>query len=169
MLHIFLNEETQNYIITCKCYDKYSELFIQYKFVSNKLMLFYKFYFMTECKKIKLQLINIQIGTTIRYARLKAKISQEKLASSIGYTSTMVGRIERFENTSGWDKIFSIAEVLNVNFCNLFILQTEKELLEIVAESYKLEEKLNQEKMDYYDFLKRTIVKNYVLLAKCKD
>ena len=124
---------------------------------------------MTERKKLELLLLNIQIGTFIRHARLKAKISQENLASSIGYTSTMVGRVERFENISGWDKIFSIAQELKIDYCSLFILHTEKELLSIVAQSYKLEEKLNQEKIDYYDFLKRTIIKNYALLAKCKD
>ncbi len=124
---------------------------------------------MTEYKKIELQLINIQIGTIIRYARLKTKISQDKLGSSIGYTDKMIGRIERFENMSGWDKIFSIAQELNLNFGSLFILKTEKELLSIVEESYKLEVKLNQDKIDFHNFLKRTIVKNYVLLAKCKD
>jgi hypothetical protein len=46
--------------------------------------------------------------------------------------------VERFENVSGWDKIFSIAQELNINFCNLFILYTEKELLSIVEKSYKL-------------------------------
>jgi transcriptional regulator with XRE-family HTH domain len=123
---------------------------------------------MKEYKKIKLELLNIQIGCTLRHARLKTEISQQNLATSLGYTSTMVGRVERFENISGWDKIFSIAQELKVNYCNLFILQSQDELLAIVDQSYKLEEKLNQDKRDYYEFLRKTIIKNYILLSKAK-
>ena len=124
---------------------------------------------MLEINKLRLQLINIQIGCVFRYARLKRGISQDDLDLLIGYSSTMIGRVERFENFSGWDKIYTISEELNENFDKLFILKTESELLDIVSESFKLEDRLNQDKIDYYDFLKKTIKNNFTLLAKFKD
>ncbi|UFH34914.1 helix-turn-helix domain-containing protein [Flavobacterium acetivorans] len=124
---------------------------------------------MLEINKLRLQLINIQIGCIFRYARLKRGISQDDLGLLIGYSSTMIGRVERFENFSGWDKIYTISEELNENFDKLFILKTESELLDIVSESFKLEDRLNQDKIDYYDFLKKTIKNNFTLLTKFKD
>ena len=124
---------------------------------------------MLEINKLRLQLINIQIGCVFRYARLKRGISQDDLGLLIGYSSTMIGRVERFENFSGWDKIYTISEELNENFDKLFILKTESELLDIVSESFKLEDRLNQDKIDYYDFLKKTIKNNFTLLTKFKD
>ena len=124
---------------------------------------------MLEINKLRLQLINIQIGCVFRYARLKRGISQDDLGLLIGYSSTMIGRVERFENFSGWDKIYTISEELNENFDKLFILKSESELLNIVSESFKLEDRLNQEKIDYYDFLKKTIKNNFALLKKIKD
>lgn len=123
---------------------------------------------MREYKKVELEILNIQIGCILRYARLISKLSQQDLGLSLGYTSVMIGRVERFENISGWDKIFYIAEKLEVNFHELFILKTKDELLKIIEESLKLEVKLNQEKRDYYEFLKKTVVKNYDLLSKLK-
>ena len=124
---------------------------------------------MLEINKLRLQLINIQIGCVFRYGRLKRGISQDDLGLLIGYSSTMIGRVERFENFSGWDKIYTISEELNENFDKLFILKTESELLDIVSESFKLEDRLNQDKIDYYDFLKKTITNNFTLLKKFKD
>jgi transcriptional regulator with XRE-family HTH domain len=124
---------------------------------------------MLEINKLRLQLINIQIGCVFRYARLRRGISQDDLGLLIGYSSTMIGRVERFENFSGWDKIYTISEELNENFDKLFILKTELELLNIVSESFKLEDRLNQDKIDYYDFLKKTIKNNFTLLTKFKD
>ncbi len=149
-------------------FDKYNKKVIRYKYVSNNFSLFFKFYFMREYKKIELEILNIQIGCVLRYARLFSKLSQQDLGSSLGYTSVMIGRVERFENISGWDKIYYIAEKLEVNFHELFILKTKDELLKIIEESLKLEVKLNQEKRDYYEFLKKTVVKNYDLLSKFK-
>lgn len=123
---------------------------------------------MREYKKVELEILNIQIGCVLRYARLLLKLSQQDLGTSLGYTSVMIGRVERFENISGWDKIFYIAEKLGVNFHELFILKTKDELLNIIEESLKLEVKLNQEKRDYYEFLKKTIIRNYDLLYKLK-
>lgn len=124
---------------------------------------------MLEFNKLRLQIINIQIGCLFRYARLKRGISQGDLGLLIGYTSTMIGRVERFENFSGWDKIYTISKELNENFDKLYVLKTEAELLEIINESFKLEDRLNQEKIDYYDFLKKTIKNNFALLNKIKD
>lgn len=132
-------------------------------------MLFLKIYFMLEYNKLELQMINIQIGCVFRFARLKKGISQQDLGTNIGYTSTMIGRVERFENFSGWDKIFTIAIELNENFEGLFILKTKNEILEIVEKSFKLEDRLNQDKIDYYEFLRRTIDNNFNLLNKYKD
>lgn len=123
---------------------------------------------MREYKKVELEILNIQIGCILRYSRLLLKLSQQDLGTSLGYTSVMIGRVERFENISGWDKIFYISERLEVNFHELFILKTKDELLQIIEESLKLEVKLNQEKRDYYEFLKKTVIKNYNLLSKLK-
>jgi transcriptional regulator with XRE-family HTH domain len=123
---------------------------------------------MKEYKKVELEILNIQIGCILRHARLLSKLSQQDLGMSLGYTSVMIGRVERFENISGWDKIFFIAEKLEVDFHELFILKTKNELLTIIEESFKLEVKLNQEKRDYYEFLKKTIIRNYDLLSKLK-
>ena len=123
---------------------------------------------MREYKKVELEILNIQIGCILRYSRLLLKLSQQDLGTSLGYTSVMIGRVERFENISGWDKIFYISERLEVNFHELFILKTKDELLQIIEESLKLEVKLNQEKRDYYEFLKKTVIKNYDLLSKLK-
>lgn len=131
-------------------------------------MFFFKFYRMTDYQKVEIELLNIQIGCLLRHARLKSKLSQQNFASSIGYTSTMIGRVERSENFSSWDKIFFISQKLKVNYCNLFNLRTQEDLLKIVEESYILETKLNQEKKDYYEFLRKDIIRIFKLLAKNK-
>ena len=46
-------------------------------------------------------------------------------------------------------------------FLQLFKLQSKQELLSIVEESFKLEDKLTQEKKEYYSSLKETIVNKY--------
>lgn len=121
---------------------------------------------MREYTKVEIHLLNIQIGCILRLARLKKKLSQHNLGLLLGYNSTMIGRVERFENVSGWDKIFSISQQLNVNYCNLFILKNKDALISIVNESFQMEEKLTQEKIDYYNFLKKTIISNFDLLSK---
>jgi transcriptional regulator with XRE-family HTH domain len=121
---------------------------------------------MRTYSEAELQLINIQIGCMLRLARLKQKLSQFALGVKIDYTSTMIGRIERFENVSGWDKIYTISQYLNVDYCRLFVLKSKESLLSIVEESFKLEEKLTQEKIDYYNFLKKTIINKFDLLEK---
>lgn len=104
----------------------------------------------------------------LRLARLKKKLSQQNLALILGYNSTLVGRVERFENVSSWDKIFLISQQLDIDFCNLFILKNKDALIAIVEESFRLEEKLTKEKTDYYKFLKKTIIIKFDLLRKNK-
>ena len=84
-------------------------------------------------------------------------MSQHELSLILGSNPTMVERVERFENISGWDKIYAISQQLDVNFCDLFILKKKDELLSIVEESLKLENKLTKDKKNYYIFLKKTI------------
>ncbi len=112
---------------------------------------------MKKYSEIELNLLNIQIGCILRFARLKKGLSQHSLSLNLGTNPTMVGRVERFESTSSWDKIYSISQQLNLDFCNLFELKSKNELLSIVNESIKLEEKLTEEKKEYYKNLKITI------------
>lgn len=116
---------------------------------------------MTRYSEIELNLINIQIGCVIRLARLKRNLSQHELSLIIGTNPTMVGRVERFENESSWNKIYSISQQLDIDFFNLFILKSKKELLAIVEESLSLEEKLTQVKREYYTVLTETIRKKF--------
>jgi transcriptional regulator with XRE-family HTH domain len=124
---------------------------------------------MGKSTTIELNLINLQIGCILRLARLKQNLSQYKLGVKIDYTSTMIGRVERAEGVSGWDKIYTISQYLNVNFDSLFTLKSRDSLILIVDESFKLEEKLTQEKIDYYKYLKKTIKNQFDLLEKEKN
>ncbi|TGV00743.1 helix-turn-helix domain-containing protein [Flavivirga rizhaonensis] len=121
---------------------------------------------MRKYDEIELHLLNIQIGCVLRLARLEKGLSQHSLSLMLGSNPTMVGRVERFENVSSWDKIYSISEQLDVDFCSLFILKSKDDLLSIVEASLKLESKLTQDKRDYYTFLKTTITNKYDLLKK---
>lgn len=116
--------------------------------------------------EVELEILNIQIGCMLRLARLKKNLSQLDLSLLIGSNPTMIGRIERFENVSGWDKIVSLSQRLNVDFYSLFDLKNEDDLLSIIEESFALENKLTQEKKDYYAFLKKEIITRYNLLPK---
>ncbi|MGQ2981861.1 XRE family transcriptional regulator [Flavobacterium sp.] len=109
----------------------------------------------------EIKLLNLQIGCVLRLARLKKGLSQHSLSLSLGSNSTMVGRIERAENISGWDRIFLICQHLDVDFCSLFKLKSKDDLLAIVDESYKLEDKLTIEKAAYYNTLKKAISKQF--------
>lgn len=114
----------------------------------------------------EIKLLNIQIGCILRLARLKKGLSQHDLSLLLGSNPTMIGRIERFENISSWDKIYSISQQLDVNFSELFTLRSKDELLSIVEESLKLEDKLTLDKREYYSILKSTITKKYSLFQK---
>lgn len=141
---------------------------IRYNFVSNNLIFFLKFYFMRKFSEIELSIIGIQIGCVLRLARLEQKLSQHDLALVLGYTSTMIGRIERFENATSWDKILLISRQLNINHCDLFILKNRQDLISIVDQSLNLDDKLTQEKLDYYNFLKKNILSKFELLERQK-
>lgn len=112
---------------------------------------------MKKYNKNEIELINIQIGCVLRYSRLKKGLSQHELALQLDMNPTTIGRIERFENVSSWDKIFILSQKLNINFCNLFNLMDKVDLLTIIENSLRLEEKLTQDKKDYYSFLRKTI------------
>lgn len=119
---------------------------------------------MRKYGEIELQLLSIQIGCIIRLARHKKGLSQLSLSLLLGTNPTMIGRIERFETISGWDKILSISQELEVDFCSLFKLKSEKDLLAVLRESISLEEKLTVDKKNYYDNLIMTIKKNYITI-----
>lgn len=146
--------------ITKKC--------IRYNFVSNNIIFFLKFYLMRKFSEIEIYIIGIQIGCLLRLARLQQKLSQHDLGLLVGFTSTMIGRIERFENVSSWDKILLISTQLNINHCDLFILKNRQDLISIVDQSVNLDDKLSQEKLDYYNFLKRNILNKFELLERQK-
>ncbi|WP_335965124.1 helix-turn-helix transcriptional regulator [Galbibacter sp. PAP.153] len=109
----------------------------------------------------ELELLAIQIGCIIRLSRLENKLSQEELALLVGTNSTRIGRIERAEHISGWDKLLLICQQLKIDFTGLFSLKTKRELLIIIEDSFNLEERLNQDKKDYYSFLKKIVSKKY--------
>lgn len=121
---------------------------------------------MRKYSQVELELLNIQIGCVLRLARLRKGLSQHTLSLALGSNPTMVGRVERSENVSGWDKILSISQQLDIDFCCLFILKGKDELLSIVEDSFKLEEKLTHEKGEYYSSLKAIITNKYNLLKK---
>lgn len=121
---------------------------------------------MRKYNEDELKLINIQIGCLLRLARLKKGLSQHNLSLILGSNPTMVGRIERFENISSWDKLYSISQQLDIDFCDLFNLRSKDELLSIVDESFKLEDKLTVEKKEYYSILKTTITRGYNSVQK---
>lgn len=129
---------------------------------------FLKFYFMRKYNEVEIELLNIQIGCVLRLGRLKKGLSQHNLSLILGFNPTMIGRVERAENISGWDKLLSISQELEIDFCGLFILMGKNELLSIVKESLKLEDKLTQEKREYYSFLKTLISNKYDLLTKAQ-
>lgn len=121
---------------------------------------------METASEIELNLINLQIGCMLRLARLKQNFSQHSLGVRIGYTSTMIGRVERAESVSGWDKIYTISRYLRIDFKSLFVLKSLESLILIVEESFNLEVKLTQEKIDYYNFLKKSLRAKFDFLAK---
>lgn len=109
----------------------------------------------------ELKLLNIQIGCVLRLERLRKGLSQEDLAVLLDSNSTMIGRIERSKNESGWSKIFLISQELEINYCDLFVLMRKDELLAIVEQSLVLESKLTAEKERYFIKLKIEIVNQY--------
>ncbi|REE27266.1 hypothetical protein DFQ09_10194 [Winogradskyella pacifica] len=116
---------------------------------------------MIKYNEKELQLLNIQIGCVLRLARLKQELSQLTLSLMLNSNPTMVGRVERFENVSSWDKIYIISQLLDIDFCELFVLKSKDRLLSILEESINLEDKLTKEKRNYYSSLKSKIINEY--------
>lgn len=101
----------------------------------------------------EIRLLAIQIGCMIRLGRLKKKYSQLDFSNIIDSNPTLIGRIERASHVAGWDKILLIAQQLDLDLNNLFTLKKKDEIISIIKESYKLEEKLNKNKEEYYSSL----------------
>ncbi|WP_461534421.1 helix-turn-helix transcriptional regulator [Sinomicrobium sp.] len=116
---------------------------------------------MKKYSEAELELLNIQIGCMLRLSRLQKGLSQFVLAEQLNSNPTAIGRIERFEHSSPWDKIYAISQILEIEFCELFILKDKKELLSIVKETLKLETKLTEEKERYYKSLENLIAKKF--------
>lgn len=69
--------------------------------------------------------VNIYVGFTIKFKRLKLRLSQFQLAVNVGSNNTSIGRIERAEHFSRWDKIITITQYLD--FCELMEIKDKKE------------------------------------------
>ncbi len=120
---------------------------------------------MDKSPQIKIELINIQLGCMLKVARLKKNLSQHDLALTLDTNPTAIGRIERAEVISGWDKIFKLAEELQIDFAMLFSLQPENYLLGLIEEIIHLEEKLTSEKEKYYSNLKQEVKEKFRKLS----
>lgn len=113
---------------------------------------------MRKYTKSEIDLMNIQIGSMLRLARLQKGLSQLDLALSLEFNATLIGRIERSEGISGWDKILLIAQKLDIDICDLFELKKKTEILNVLEQALQLEEKLTEEKRSYYEALKNKII-----------
>lgn len=112
------------------------------------------------------QLVNIYIGLTIKLCRLKKGLSQLQFANLIDSNNTAIGRIERAEHFSAWDKILYVCQYLGIDFSSLLAVKSKKSLLSIVDECYELETKLTKEKDIYYKELRLRIEKLFRKLDK---
>ena len=120
---------------------------------------------MNDGENIEIQLLNIQIGCILRLSRLRIGKSQHDISIVLGTNSTLIGRIERAENMSSWEKIYSMSKSLNTNFCNLFELMDEEALLAVIDESLAYEVKLTNDKLRYYVSLKKQVFDLYKILV----
>lgn len=123
---------------------------------------------MNEYPKDLLELLNIQIGCIVKINRLRKGISQHELSVVLELNPTAIGRIERAEVTSGWDRIYILCHELNIPFSNLFDLLPEKDLLLIVDEILSLDQKLNDEKKEFYQTLISKIKDKYTRLKRLR-
>ena len=105
----------------------------------------------------ELQLVNIHIGLSIKLDRLKKELSQLDFADTVETSNTAIGRIERAEHYSSWDKVLILSQHLDLNFSSLFLVKAKDDLLNLVDECYKLEDKLTKEKKKYYTDLRKRI------------
>lgn len=107
----------------------------------------------------ELELLNIQIGCIIKLTRLKKKISQESLGLLIDADKTKIARLEKNAHATNWTTIYLVSQELGIDFSNLFILKSKKEILSVIEECFKLDNKLTTIKIKYYEDLKKTILK----------
>jgi transcriptional regulator with XRE-family HTH domain len=119
---------------------------------------------MKEYPREYIELLNIQIGCLLKVNRLRSKKSQHDLALVLESNPTAIGRIERAEVISGWDRIYILSQELKIPFSDLFVLLPEKKLLLIIDEILGLEQKLNDEKKEFYRTLISKIIEKYTRL-----
>ncbi len=72
------------------------------------------------------ELLNKQIGLSIRKYRLKADLSQENLALSAGIYPAYLGRLERGEKCPTIDTLYKISEALKISVCDLLVFNTSE-------------------------------------------
>lgn len=135
--------------------------FIQYKYVSNKILDYVNIWFMTNYSNIEIEIINISLGLTVKLKRLEYKYSQLDLGIISETDNTLIGRIERAEHIVGWNVIMLVSQKLNINFSSLFVLKTKAEVLELIENCLALETKLTQQKRAFYDKLKGRVNELY--------
>lgn len=109
----------------------------------------------------QIELLSIQVGCMLRYARLKRGISQEQLGQSIGSNSVRIGRIERSENICSWSTLMLLSQELELNISDLLNLKNKSYILSLIHDIIQLERKLTQDKKDYYRFLQKKINRKY--------
>ena len=105
---------------------------------------------MQEYNNEELEALGLQIGCIIRLERLRKKISQEDLGLLIGSNKTTIGRLERHEHSTSWKILFKVCQALKIEYNPLFVLQPLEFILNIIKESFSLEEKLTIEKEQFY-------------------
>ena len=114
----------------------------------------------------EIELINIQIGCILRLARLRKGLSQLELGHQIDSNPTLIGRIERAEGKTSWEKIYMLCKQLDVNLCNLLEIKDRDSLLTIVEEAMQFEDKLTQDKNKFYNSLQGRIRDLFKLMSK---
>lgn len=105
---------------------------------------------MREYTNDELDALGLQIGCIVRVERLRKRLSQEDLGLLIGSNKTTIGRLERYENATSWKILFKACQSLNIDYNELFVLQSIEFILVIIKESLNLEEKLTAAKEKFY-------------------
>ncbi|SDQ89759.1 helix-turn-helix domain-containing protein [Flagellimonas zhangzhouensis] len=121
---------------------------------------------MRKYSSTEIELINIQIGCILRLARLRKGLSQLELGHQIDSNPTLIGRIERAEGKTSWEKIYMLCKQLDVNLCNLLEIKDRDSLISIVEEAMQFEDKLTQDKNKFYISLKGRILDLFKLMSK---
>jgi len=121
---------------------------------------------MRKYRSTEIELINIQVGCILRLARLRKGLSQLELGHQIDSNPTLIGRIERAEGKTSWEKIYMLCKQLDVNLCDILKIKGVDSLLSIVEEAMRYEDKLTQDKTNFYNSLKRRIQDLFKLLSE---